>query len=171
MKIFAIIGAFGLVATVLTTNVPQSMQNPMSEHQTLSIPEYETSFERGTYLITEHSYGKNSVLSEEELTRILKQAGFSGRELKMAKAIVFYESTNRPMAHNKNSSTGDDSYGLFQINMRGNMGPDRRERYGLESNDDLFSPLINATVAYKMSSGGKDWSAWSTEKIARSSIN
>ena len=55
--------------------------------------------------------------------------------------------------------------------MTGSMGPDRRSKYGLDSNEDLFNPLINATIAYKMSNGGKDWSAWSTQKSALSIIS
>jgi hypothetical protein len=50
--------------------------------------------------------------------------------------------------------------------MTGAMGPDRREKYGLKSNEDLYNPLINAQIAYQMSNGGKNWSAWSTERSA-----
>jgi hypothetical protein len=50
------------------------------------------------------------------------------------------------------------------------MGPDRREKYGLSSNRELFDPLTNAKIAYQMSNSGKDWSAWSTKKLALSII-
>lgn len=106
------------------------------------------------------------ILSDAELIQILRKAGFSGHGLKMAWAIVQKESTARPYAHNDNAATGDNSYGLFQINMRGSMGPDRREKYGLSDNNDLFDPLTNAIVAYKMSSGGEAWGAWTTHKKA-----
>ena len=106
-------------------------------------------------------------LSKNELRSILNKAGFSGDELKMAMAIVFYESTFRPYALNKSSNC----YGLFQINMTGSMGKIRREKYGLSRNEDLFNPLINASIAYKMSNGGKNWSAWTTAKIARKAKN
>lgn len=96
------------------------------------------------------------------LMSILKQAGFTGNGLKMAYAIAMAESGGNAKAHNGNSGTGDNSYGLFQINMLGAMGPERRRQYGLSSNDSLFDPLTNAKVAFKMSGGGAHWGPWST---------
>lgn len=96
------------------------------------------------------------------LKDILQQAGFSGSGLDMAYAIAMAESGGNASAFNGNASTGDQSYGLFQINMLGDMGPERRRTYGLSSNDDLYDALRNAQVAYKMSKGGSDWSPWST---------
>lgn len=96
------------------------------------------------------------------LMDILKAAGFKGDGLKMAYAIAMAESGGRANAHNGNASTGDNSYGLFQINMLGAMGPARLKQYGLSSNNDLFDALTNAKVAYKMSKGGTNWGPWST---------
>lgn len=96
------------------------------------------------------------------LLEILQNAGFKGDALKMAYAIAMAESSGNARAHNGNAGTGDNSYGLFQINMLGGMGPERRKKYGLSSNDDLFDPNVNARIAYKMSNGGKNWGAWST---------
>lgn len=97
-----------------------------------------------------------------DLMSVLRQAGFRGDGLKMAYAIAMAESGGNARAHNPNVNTGDNSYGLFQINMLGGMGPERRRRYGLSSNSDLFDPLTNAKVAFKMSNGGKSWGPWST---------
>ena len=115
--------------------------------------------------LKEHNVSK--ILSDSELISVLQEAGFDGYGLKMAWAIVQKESSARPFAHNDNASTGDNSYGLFQINMLGAMGPDRRERFGLSSNNDLFDPLTNASVAFEMSSGGKAWGAWTTYEKAQ----
>jgi hypothetical protein len=167
MKTYAIMGTISLVASLTTANVSQSDEDHFSATQSLIVTNYTISFDRGSYELVEANYDSKTQLSEKELDSILRQAGFSGNGLKMAKAIVFYESTNRPMALNKSSNC----YGLFQINMTGSMGPDRRKKYGLKSNEDLYNPLINAQIAYQMSSGGKNWSAWSTEKIAVASIN
>lgn len=166
MKTYAIMGAISIVASLTTTNVSQVGQDQFLETQTLFVPNYEISFERGSYELIEANYDRKAQLSDKELDSILKQAGFSGNGLKMAKAIAFYESTKRPMALNKSSSC----YGLFQINMSGSMGESRREKYGLDSNEDLFNPLINAQIAYHMSNGGKNWSAWSTENSAKRSL-
>lgn len=111
-------------------------------------------------------HNANKQLSDSELISVLREAGFSGYGLKMAWAIVQKESTAHPFAHNDNAATGDNSYGLFQINMRGSMGPDRREKYDLSSNNDLFDPLTNAEVAFKMSRGGEAWGAWTTHRNA-----
>jgi hypothetical protein len=110
-------------------------------------------------------------MSDRELVQLLEEVGFAGESLRYAWAIVVEESSKRPYAHNDNPSTGDNSYGLFQINMRGAMGPDRRERYGLRSNEDLFDPMVNAKIAYQMSDGGKNWSAWTTYGKAKKRIS
>ncbi len=167
MKTFAIIGTVSLVVSITTANVSQGDDYLSVENQTLSVPNYTISFDRGSYELIEANYDIKTQLSGDELDNILRQAGFSGNGLKMAKAIAFYESTNRPMALNKSSNC----YGLFQINMTGSMGPDRRKKYGLKSNEDLYNPLINAQIAYHMSSGGTNWSAWSTESSAKKLAN
>lgn len=100
----------------------------------------------------------------KSLTNILKQAGFGPRATDIAYAVAMAESSGNARSHNTNKSTGDNSYGLFQINMIGDMGPARRKQYHLKSNDDLFDPLTNAKVAYAMSNKGRDWSPWSTYK-------
>lgn len=91
---------------------------------------------------------------------ILYEVGFRGQNLKEAWAIVMRESTGRPTAHNDNASTGDNSYGIFQINMIGDLGEARRDKFDLKSNKDLFDPTRNAEIAYYMSRGGQDWSSW-----------
>lgn len=107
------------------------------------------------------NYGGNPY-KQGSLMHTLYKVGFRDRGLAIAYAVAMAESGGRPRAHNGNAGTGDNSYGLFQINMLGAMGPERRERYGLDSNRDLFDPVTNARIAYKMSNGGKDWGAWTT---------
>jgi hypothetical protein len=167
MKTYAIMGTISLVASLTTANVSQSDEDHFSATQSLIVPNYTISFDRGSYELIEANYDRKTQLSNDELDSILRQAGFSGNGLKMAKAIAFYESTNRPMALNRSSNC----YGLFQINMTGSMGPDRRKKYGLKSNEDLYNPLISAQIAYQMSNGGTNWSAWSTESAAKKKIS
>jgi hypothetical protein len=99
-------------------------------------------------------------LSDLELVALLKAVGFEGQDLREAWAVAKKESSGRPLAHNGNASTGDNSYGLFQINMLGELGVDRRAKFGLDSNAELLNPVVNAQIAYHMSNGGEDWSAW-----------
>ena len=99
-------------------------------------------------------------LSDLELVALLKAVGFEGKALREAWAVAKKESTGRPLAHNGNASTGDNSYGLFQINMLGELGVDRRAKFGLDSNAELLNPVVNAQIAYHMSGKGTNWSAW-----------
>lgn len=99
-------------------------------------------------------------LSAEELKELLELVGFEGSQLRSAWAVAMKESRGSVLAHNSNASTGDNSYGLFQINMIGRMGPQRRDQYGLASNEDLFNPVTNARIAYHMSREGSDFGHW-----------
>jgi hypothetical protein len=105
-------------------------------------------------------YTKKTRLKPHELKDILHEVGFRGEGLKKAWATAMKESTGRPLAHNRNSNTGDNSYGLFQINMIGSLGPARLKQFDLDHNKELFDPYTNAKIAFHMSNGGKDWSAW-----------
>lgn len=107
-------------------------------------------------------------LSDTELRDLLIAVGFEGKALRIAWAIAKKESNGRPLAFNGNKRTGDSSYGVYQINMIGELGPERRIKFDLDSNSDLFNPVVNAQIAYHMSGGGEDFSAW---KISKSDYN
>lgn len=105
-------------------------------------------------------WDQSTIFTPKEIKNILELAGFDGKALKTAFGIVLKESTGRPYAHNQNNATGDNSYGLFQINMIGSLGPARRSEFGLANNEELFNPLKNAEIAYTISDGGKNWGPW-----------
>ena len=105
-------------------------------------------------------YKPSQALTDKQLKQLLSAVGFEGKALRTAWAIAKRESHGRPMAYNGNRNTGDSSYGLFQINMLGQLGIDRREKFELRSNILLFDPVINAEITYYMTEGGSDWSAW-----------
>lgn len=105
-------------------------------------------------------YDPTKPLGPGELKHLLSSVGFQGDQLKQAWAVVMKESTGRPMAHNQNSKTGDNSYGLFQINMIGSLEAARLKEYGLNNKEELFDPLTNARIAYIISEGGNNWSPW-----------
>jgi hypothetical protein len=105
-------------------------------------------------------YKPSEMLTDQELITLLKTVGFEGQSLKQAWSIAKRESNGRPLAYNGNRNTGDSSYGLFQINMIGNLGPERLEKFNLQSNKELFDPVTNAEITYYMTNGGIDWSAW-----------
>ena len=107
-------------------------------------------------------YENSYSLTVSQLVELLKAVGFQGKALKTAWAVAKAESNGRPLAFNGNTKTGDSSFGLFQINMLGALGPDRRDKYDLDLNAELFSPVTNAQIVYKMTKGGTDWSSWSS---------
>jgi hypothetical protein len=93
---------------------------------------------------------------------LAKAAGLPDAKAKIAAAIMMAESGGNPTAHNGNAATGDDSYGLWQINMKGDLGPARRTQFGLKANTDLFSPTINARAMSELSKQGQDFTKWTT---------
>jgi len=105
-------------------------------------------------------YKPSEELSDIELKELLMAVGFEGTALKTAWAIAKRESNGRPLAYNGNRNTGDSSYGIFQINMLGDLGVARKEKFNLRSNVLLFDPVINAEITYYMTNGGSNWSAW-----------
>lgn len=74
-------------------------------------------------------------------------------------AIAMAESSGNTTAHNPLGL--DDSYGLWQINMRGSMGPSRRAQFGITSNSQLYDPAVNARAAAKILAS-QGLGAWST---------
>jgi hypothetical protein len=154
-----ILVAFGVVDVVKTANADVIKVHP--QLQTVvhieSSPEFIAKAEAKEI---RKVYKKKEMLSDKELRDILYSVGFRGEKLRQAWAVAMKESTGRPRSHNDNPATGDNSYGLFQINMIDSLGPARREKFNLKSNNDLFDPVRNAEIAFFMSNGGKNWSAW-----------
>jgi hypothetical protein len=101
-------------------------------------------------------------LSVAQMVSLAKEAGFSDKEAAIMGAIGAAESSGRTSAHNPNASTGDNSYGLWQINMLGKMGPERRNQFGIENNEELFDPKKNAAAAYEIykQQGFEAWSVY-----------
>ena len=106
------------------------------------------------------SFENKTSLTDLELKELLSLVGFKGNDLVVAWAIAKKESNGRPLAYNGNHKTGDSSYGMFQINMIDSLGPDRRDKFDINSNAELFNPVKNAEIAYYMSNGGDNWSSW-----------
>jgi hypothetical protein len=106
------------------------------------------------------TYKHSEMLAASDLKDLLWAVGFEGTALKTAWAVARVESNGRPLALNDNIRTGDKSYGIFQINMLGKLGDDRKDKFELVSNKELFDPVTNAEITYYMTKGGKDWSSW-----------
>ena len=103
-----------------------------------------------------------ATVSMADYVRLGYQNGLRGNDLITFAAVGMAESSGNSGVLNDNPRTGDLSYGLWQINMLGNMGPERLRQYGLRSNDDLKDPETNARVAVAMlkSGGITNWGAY-----------
>jgi hypothetical protein len=107
-------------------------------------------------------------LTGEDVARLAYNAGFRGEDLVKVVAISKRESGWNTGAYNPDRSTGDDSYGLMQINMLGNLGPSRRDWFGISNNEALYDPQTNMNAAFMMySARGNslyDWGAYKGEE-------
>ena len=101
-----------------------------------------------------------------QMEALMREGGFSPEISPIMAAIGLAESGGNPYAHNPNASTGDNSYGLLQVNMLGRMGPERRREFGITSNEALFDPLTNVRAAKKIydSQGLNAWSVFRSGK-------
>jgi hypothetical protein len=99
-------------------------------------------------------------LSQNQIYTLARQAGLSDAHAVTAAAIAMAESGGDP--NNHNSTPPDDSYGLWQINMLGSLGPARRALYRLSSNEELYNPATNARVMSSISRQGQNFNPWTT---------
>ena len=100
-------------------------------------------------------------LTGRDVYRIARAVGFNHRKAVEAVRISECESRFHPRTVFTSSRTGDHSFGLMQINMRGALGPARRAYYGLSADEQLLDPVKNLRVAWRMSKGGTEWGPWS----------
>lgn len=101
-------------------------------------------------------------MNQSEIYSLALAVGLSDSAAKTAAAIAMAESGGNPNAHNDNAATGDDSYGLWQINMRGSLGPARRTQFGISNNGELYTPTVNAKAMKTLSQSGRVWTPWTT---------
>jgi hypothetical protein len=101
-----------------------------------------------------------SKLSPEQIAQAAHDAGFRGHDLTTAVAVALAESGGDPRAHNP--VPPDNSYGLWQINMIGALGPDRRHQFHLDANKELYDPETNAEAAFAISGKGNSFQPWTT---------
>jgi hypothetical protein len=104
-------------------------------------------------------YSGMKKLTQVQVYDLLRLTGFKGHSLKIAWAVAMKETHGNPLAHNYNPRTGDNSYGMFQINLYGAL-KDRVSQYKLASASALYDPVTNAKIAFQMTSGGRNWGSW-----------
>jgi hypothetical protein len=100
------------------------------------------------------------VISDSAIAQYAKAAGLSDSNVAIAVAVAIAESGGNTNSHN--AVPPDDSYGLWQINMLGSMGPARRKQFGITKNEELYDPAVNAKAMAILSNKGASWSPWTT---------
>jgi hypothetical protein len=161
-----IISTLSIVALVTVLSNGANADSGLDTKNNLSIEQAQTleTASKEVFLVSKakklESFENKVSLTDLELKELLSLVGFKGKDLVVAWAVAKKESNGRPLAFNGNHKTGDSSYGMFQINMIDTLGPDRRTKFDLDSNAELFNPVKNAEIAYYMTNGGEDWSSW-----------
>ena len=161
-----IISTLSIVALVSVFSNAANATPELSTKNNLSLEQAQTSdtTSKEVFLVSKEEmlerFVNKTSLTDIELKKMLSLIGFKGQNLVEAWAVAKKESNGRPLAFNGNANTGDSSYGIFQINMIDSLGPDRRDKFELSSNAELFNPVLNAQIAYHMSRGGENWIAW-----------
>lgn len=93
-------------------------------------------------------------MSPEAIAQVAQSAGFSGQGLVNAVAVALAESGGDPKAENTNSDQWHSrDRGLWQINDHWHPGV---------TDAMAYDPAQCAAAAYQISSGGMNWSPWST---------
>ena len=95
---------------------------------------------------------KNQPLTKQQINKLLLNAGFTQEQAKIMTAIAMAESANKADAfYSGTENAPEESYGLFQINMYNykgmELGNDRKPKLGIENNEDLYDPVLNAIAA------------------------
>lgn len=104
-------------------------------------------------------------LSQAEIYTLALRAGLTPDRAKIAAAVAMAESGGNPNAYN--GAGADDSYGLWQINMKGALQAPRIRLFRITSNLDLFDPKVNARAMAIVSERGATWSPWTTYTSGR----
>lgn len=90
-------------------------------------------------------------MTPAEIYSVARNAGFPPSTAVSMTAIAMRESGGNPQAFN--GVPPDSSYGLWQINMIGSLGPARLAQFGLSDASELFDPNVNAMAAYAIWGG------------------
>jgi len=99
----------------------------------------------------------------KDLVKLGLSQGLTPEKAITMAAVALGESGGRPTAHNPNRSTGDNSYGLWQINMIDELGPERARALGIKDYNQLKDPNVNAR-AMKMILNSQGLNAWSVHR-------
>lgn len=119
--------------------------------------------------------GLGTAMSADQIYQLARNTGFPPDMAVKMTAVALRESAGDPTAYNGNSATGDNSYGLWQINMYGALGQSRLQQLGISDPAQLLDPAVNAQAAYTIWAGSdqnfntawgyKDYSQWMPQAV------
>ena len=116
------------------------------------------------------TYPVSQSYDAEKLTNLARSVGIPEEKVSTMVAIALAESGGDPTIDTVKSGSDPDkknefSLGLWQINMLGRMGEERRKQFGISSNEQLYDPVVNAKAALAIlnSSGLGAWGAYTNE--------
>ena len=109
------------------------------------------------------------------LERLAQEVGFSPEDARIAAAIALAESSGRAGIDTVQSGLDPEkknefSLGLWQIDMQDSpgymLGTDRRQKFGIQSNQELYNPLTNAKAAKMIfdTFGFEPWATYTSGK-------
>lgn len=98
-------------------------------------------------------------MNYDELVTLAESVGLNENRARIAAAIAMAESGGIPSKVTQDSD--DDSWGLWQINFKGDL-IDRLRQFGLENKQAVLDPRRNAMVMAHISSNGGNFNAWTT---------
>jgi hypothetical protein len=101
-----------------------------------------------------------AAVGTKDLVKLGLSQGLTPEKAITMAAVALGESGGNTRSHNNNRSTGDNSYGLWQINMIDALGPERARALGINDYEQLKDPNVNAR-AMKMVLGSQGLNAWS----------
>jgi hypothetical protein len=101
-----------------------------------------------------------SAVGTKDLVKLGLSQGLTPEKAITMAAVALGESAGQPWRQNNNRSTGDNSYGLWQINMIDALGPERARALGLKDYNQLKDPNTNAK-AMKYILDRQGLNAWS----------
>lgn len=98
-------------------------------------------------------------MTKAQIEALATSVGFPSSVAPTVARIAMGESSG--ITNNYNGKGKDDSYGLMQINMYGDLGPARMKQFGLTSKADLNDPTKNMQAAFKIwKEAGQSFEPW-----------
>ena len=87
-----------------------------------------------------------------QIFETMRKAGFPPAVAVTMTAIALRESDGDPNAFNDDKATGDESYGLLQINLLGSLAV-RMKSFGITEGKQLLDPATNAHAGFVLWNG------------------